>query len=104
MLFPSKDFVAWHKDAVQQVTRGAGMPYERCSVEITIYAPDRRASDLTNKAESIMDLLVDTGVVSDDNWFVCDPILLKFGGVDKTNPRAEIIIDYETPQMQTLPL
>ena len=37
-----------------------------------------------------MDLFVDTGILSDDNWFVVGDIHLKFGGVDKLNPRVEV--------------
>ena len=59
-------------------------------ISIKIYAPDKRKADLTNKAESIMDLLVDNGKIEDDNWFVIGDIRLLFGGVDKVNPRAEI--------------
>lgn len=90
MNFPSKDYVEWHKIAELQIlAKGIPeKPYENITAHITIYAPDKRASDLTNKAESIMDLLVDTGVIKDDNWFVCPLILLQFGGVDKENPRA----------------
>jgi hypothetical protein len=62
------------------------------AILITFYPPDRNAGDLTNKAESIMDLLVDMEILEDDNWFICSDIHLKFGGVDKQNPRAEIEI------------
>jgi hypothetical protein len=42
-----------------------------------------------------MDLLVDCGIIEDDNWFVVPEVRAKFGGVDKDNSRAEITI-YET--------
>lgn len=64
-------------------------------IELILYPESLRASDLTNKAESIMDLLVDAGIIEDDNWFVVPEVNLKFGGKDKNNPRCEIII-YET--------
>lgn len=66
------------------------LPLSIASVVITMYPPDRRAGDLTNKAESIMDLLVDCGVLVDDNWFVCGDVHLKLGSVDRDNPRAEV--------------
>ena len=44
-----------------------------------------------------MDLLVDAGVLPDDNWFVVDTALLKFGGVDKENPRVEVEIKTINP-------
>ena len=39
-----------------------------------------------------MDLLVDAGVIEDDNWFIIPEISLKFGGIDRQNPRCEISI------------
>lgn len=46
-----------------------------------------------------MDLLVDAGILADDNWFVVPQLKLRFGGKDKINPRCEIII-YENSQTQ----
>lgn len=62
------------------------------SIEITIFPKTRRRSDLTNKAESVMDMLVSLGIIEDDNWFICGDIRLLFGGVDKADPRAVIRI------------
>ena len=62
------------------------------SIEIVFYAPDKRKADSTNKAESIMDLLVKAKVIEDDNWFVVPDLRLKFGGIDRISPRAEIKI------------
>lgn len=64
-------------------------------VELIFYPSTRRKADATNKAESIMDLLVDAGIIEDDNWFIVPELSLKFGGVDKLNPRAEIIINFK---------
>lgn len=52
--------------------------------------PDHRRCDLTNKAESVMDLLVDNGFIEDDCWQITGLIELSCGGVDKENPRVEI--------------
>jgi Holliday junction resolvase RusA-like endonuclease len=93
ILLPSAKYQEWHKDASKQLTgahRGKICP---TMIEIKVFSPDSRKSDLTNKAESIMDLLVDNGVLEDDNWFCCPNISLKFGGTDKDNPRAEIKIN-----------
>jgi len=45
-------------------------------LELTIYFPDQHQADLTNKAESIMDTLVDYGFLEDDKWQVCPRIIL----------------------------
>jgi len=58
---------------------------------IKIYFPDNRRADLTNKAESIMDALVDAGVLQDDDWHVVS-VLHLVGDYDKENPRAEVSI------------
>lgn len=69
-------------------------PVERqiSSIELIFYPSTKRKADATNKAESVMDLLVDAGIIEDDNWFVVPKVELQFGGVDKEKPRVEIII------------
>lgn len=78
----------WHKEASQYLQKIV-FP-ARVELTITFYFPDHRRTDLSNKTESIMDLLVDNGVLSDDNWTVVPQLTLIAGGVDKVNPRAEI--------------
>lgn len=53
-----------------------------------------RAYDLTNKAESIADLLVDVGLLKDDNAYILGKVLLLHGEKDASNPRAEVVIYY----------
>lgn len=60
--------------------------------EITFYPPDRRRHDSTNVSQSIEDLLVDCGIIEDDNWWVLQDIRLKLGGVDPENPRCEVLL------------
>ena len=62
----------------------------KIGIEMMFYFPDKRRADLTNKAESIMDLLVDAGIIEDDNANVCPEVLLRFGGVDRERPRVEV--------------
>ncbi len=86
---PSKAYAAWHKDAsLQLLGKRPAQPLGHAEVTITIYAPDRRAADLTNKAESLMDLLVDNSFLADDNWHVVPAVTMRFGGVDRARPRA----------------
>lgn len=101
IVIPSENHKVWHEEQSYRIKKfRPKKPIEKCEVEIIIYAPDRRRSDLTNKAESLMDLLVDNDFIVDDNWFVCDDIKLYFGGVDRDNPRAEITIIYEESKRQ----
>lgn len=91
-MVPSEAHEAWHREQMLALRNSYKIVDDVVGVEITFYAGDKRASDLSNKAESIMDLLVDAGILPDDNWFVVPELLLKLGGVDKENPRAEIKI------------
>lgn len=93
-LVPGDVHAAWYKEACMQLKQHRLPRYsvEKATVKITIFAKDRKRADLTNKAESIMDLLVDLGILEDDNWFICGDIHLIFGGVDTKNPRALIEI------------
>ncbi len=97
-IISSKDYEAWHtlasyelKGQVKGMTNRIRLSGQH-RIEITFFAAKRFKADLTNKAESIMDLLVDNYVIEDDNWFVVPEILLTFGGIDKTNERAIIEI------------
>lgn len=96
---PSKAYSEWHKSATLQLKSNPTplLITQIGLLQLTFFAPDRRGTDLTNKAESIMDLLVDNKVLADDNWWVVGNINLRLGGVDKENPRCEILIDnYES--------
>ena len=91
IIYPSKEYRAWEAKAIADDLYGiAPIPWESIAAEMTIFAPDKRSADLSNKWESIADCLVKAGILPDDNWFVLDAVTLKFGGVDKKNPRAEV--------------
>jgi Holliday junction resolvase RusA-like endonuclease len=91
ILLPSKNYQDWHKDASNQLLkhkRHKGQEYH--NIHCVFYAPDKRPFDLSNKFESVADLLVDNGVIKDDNCYVLENVCLLFGGVDKQNPRVVI--------------
>ena len=93
MVLASTAHRMWHEEKMWELKAQKHDKVENISkIEITFYAPDKRKADKTNKAESIMDLLVDAGIIEDDNWFVFPELVLKFGGVDREFPRAEIVI------------
>jgi hypothetical protein len=76
----SSDFKMWHKEALWrmklQISRypGAPFPLQRCKhVLARLYYKDHRPRDNSNTFESIMDLLVDSGVLADDTWRVTGP-------------------------------
>lgn len=90
--FPSKKYTAWHKDAAIQLLGIKKLDTTK-PITFIIYAPDARKSDLSNKFQSVEDLMKDIGLIEDDNWYVLSDIHMIFGGVDRKNPRAEIYID-----------
>lgn len=89
MSFPSANYTKWHKDASLQIPEKR-QEFMGHGITLTFYMPDNRRTDLTNKAESVMDLLVDNGVLQDDCWQITGDVSLKCGGIDKENPRCEV--------------
>ncbi len=87
-LFPSSKYTDWHKDALLQIKGKGNIKTDK--ITLTFYAGDNRKFDLTNKAESIMDTLVDAGLIEDDNYSIISELCLKFGGVEKNQARCEI--------------
>lgn len=92
--FPSNKYREWHKEASQQLIGVPKIP-NNMPLIYCFYAPDNRKSDLSNKLESVNDLLVDCGILEDDNWFVLSEYRVRFMGVDKENPRVEILLTDE---------
>ncbi len=88
-LLPSANHQKWHKETSLQL-KGKNKIPPNSKITFTLYAPDLRKGDLSNKWESIADLLVDNGIIEDDNWFVLGDVRMVFGGVDKEFPRCEI--------------
>lgn len=79
----------WHSRAFSQLN-GLTHVSKLNRLSMTFYSASRRKADLTNRADSVQDLLVDAGILEDDNWWVIPELELLFGGVDKNNPRVEI--------------
>lgn len=93
IMIPSDRYKAWHGIAITELY--GVKPFEQypVRVEIRFYMPDAIRKDLTNAAESIMDLLVDGGIISDDNWNIVPEITLRSMGIDRKDPRAEVTIE-----------
>jgi len=93
---PSKKYQEWHTDKKGYVeSLGIETITNIQQVTIEFHLPDLRKTDLTNKAESIMDLLVDCKVIVDDNCQEIPKLILVYKGKDKENPRAEICVEYQ---------
>lgn len=68
-----------------------------CKITYTIYYPTRRLFDIDNIGAVVTkfthDALVEFGILEDDNYKIVTEITYKFGGVDKDNPRCDIVIE-----------
>ena len=62
------------------------------SVSIWVRNKDKRAHDLDNQISSILDALVKGKVIEDDSQKYIKYITAKTDGVDKEDPRVQIII------------
>lgn len=92
----SKDYMAWHTIACYEIKLQAGKQFLTSgphAIEIIMWGANAVKWDLSNKLESLMDLMVDCGILADDNWSEVPDIHVKFGGVDRVDPRAEIKIE-----------
>lgn len=67
-------------------------PIMNCKISIEIYEPNFQKRDLDNQATSILDALVKAEVIADDSFKCVQELNVKFGGVDREHPRAEIRI------------
>jgi hypothetical protein len=99
----------WHFQTYQQLKKSfkecvvTMMPSDRQELApgpyrftYTLYKGDGRAVDIPNVLTVIgkftEDALVELGVISGDNHKVIQEVVYRWGGVDKTNPRAELEI------------
>jgi len=96
MNIPSNDYLKWHKKtSLEILNQMKEVLFDVKEVKIDFYMPDNRRCDLTNKAESLLDLLVDVEILADDSWQCVPEIKLTCKGVDKKNPGARVWIVYE---------
>lgn len=91
LLLPSKSYTAWH-DEQMWLLKKYKQKFQFARLVITFFSGDKRLYDLTNKAESIMDLLVDAGILLDDNYSVVPDLHLVYGGIAPKNPHVIIEI------------
>ena len=67
-------------------------PIQKTQVTLNYYFPDNRRRDPDNySGKMILDGLVRAGILVDDS-FHCVDLFLVWKGVDRTNPRTEIVI------------
>lgn len=91
--FPSRRYVEWHNSAVFGVrAQWGGKPQETpCRIEVEFVHGDLRRRDGDNGLSSVLDLLVDAGVLEDDSWRQVPEISVR-NGYEKGNPRCIVRI------------
>lgn len=97
--FPSKRYVKWHNDAVAQICKqqmtGEILSIgnnEQVRLTAVFYHGDFKRRDSDNQLSSILDTLVDAGVLVDDCWSII-PEKHIFDAYDKDNARCVITIE-----------
>lgn len=93
-LFSSKAYLQWEKEQIRYLIDIWLEIEEKAPYKIVcnFYMPDKRVTDLSNKFESVADMLVKYWLLEDDNYLILPNIELNFKWVDKENPRCEIDI------------
>lgn len=89
---PSESYKNWHDEQSFILSMFKIKTFDKAQLDVDFYFPDNRVSDLSNKFESLADLLVDNKILKNDDWRCVGDIGLHFKGVDKKDPRVEITI------------
>jgi Holliday junction resolvase RusA-like endonuclease len=91
--FPNKRFTEWHKAAALYVSQQNAHPLDEgpFALYLEFTHGDRVRRDSDNGVSSILDLLVDCGILPDDNWMVVQKINVS-NLYDKGNPGVNISI------------
>lgn len=87
--------MAWEKAQLSYLAEKEVMKLELAQpleIQYVFRLPDKRRTDISNKLESVNDLLVEYGLLLDDNCLIIDTIKAKYAGIDRADPRCEIRI------------
>ena len=91
-----KIFEDWKDDIINR--HKIPLPVQRAKGKILFYFPDNRRRDLTNKTETLNDIMKEVGILEDDCFQVLTPLVLD-GRVMRDKPRTEIYITVMSQQM-----
>lgn len=90
-LIQSKAYMQYEKDCLKQLTTGWIPINRKMEVSCQYYLKENRKTDLTNLLAATHDILQKSGLIEDDSLIVSVDGS-RIMGVDKDNPRVEIII------------
>lgn len=98
MLLPSRKYQEWEKRA-RLAIMAEGRPSEPLKAArlfMAIYHGDLIKRDSNNATQGVQDVLVDMGVIQDDNWMVIGtPEVVHM--VDVEDPRMEVTVEPAEP-------
>lgn len=94
---PNKGHDAWLRDALQHIAiwrmTARPMPFpEELSIQVSLYRRDRTHYDPDNMGASVLDALVDSGIIPRDGYPTVLWVLSHHAGIDAQNPRAVVRI------------
>lgn len=96
--FPNQRYVKWHDRVIselhvlllqKQIRKFEGV---KVKMTVTFFHDSFRRIDSDNQLSSILDTLVDAGILEDDNWKVIPRKIIN-DEYDKNNARCEIILE-----------
>ena len=93
LIISSKNYSQWHVYALWQLKQVAPVTKYPVSITMTFYVKDLRRRDLSNMAESVADTLVDARILKDDDWEHISEMILRFGSINRGNPRVKVEIN-----------
>ncbi len=103
LILPSEAYKAWHGPALKQMAlqrsaiTGVTFPIDHClRIYAKLFYENFQRRDSSNTFESIMDLLVDAGILADDCWAITGPTA-QFPELRKGRPGWEIILELRAP-------
>lgn len=90
--FKSKKYKEWEKAAPELELPECGSIEFSVKIIYTLYMPDKRKRDLSNYIKIPEDYLVSHGVLWDDNHTIASCTEVRFGGIDRGDPRVCVTI------------
>jgi len=99
MLLPSRKYQEWEKRARLAIMAGGRPtePLKAARLSMVIYHGDLIKRDSNNATQGVQDVLVDMGVIQDDNWMVIGTPEVSHM-VDVQDPRLEVTVEESEPK------
>ena len=91
-IFPSRQYKEYERNSLLFIPKLTKPIDYAVNVKCIFYMPTRRKCDLTNLLEAIDDIMVKSGLLSDDNFTIIESHDGSRVLYDKENPRTEVQI------------